>query len=105
MKAVRIYEHGEIDTLIYDDVPEPPCPSDKVKVQIKASGLNHLDIWVRKGFFKKAIPIPIILGSDASGTIVEVGNRINNYHLGDNVVIQPGIFCGECQDCANGNEN
>ena len=35
MKAVRICNHGELDALIYDDVPEPNCKSGKIKLQIK----------------------------------------------------------------------
>ena len=45
MKAVRIHEHGELDKLIYDDVAEPDCKSGKIKIQIKAASINHLDIW------------------------------------------------------------
>ncbi len=48
MKAVRISKHGELDALAYDDIPEPDCPSDKVKIRVKAAAINHLDIWVRK---------------------------------------------------------
>ena len=70
MKAVRIYEHGGLDKLIYDDLPQPDCLSDKVKINIKASALNHLDIWVRNGLPGIPIPLPMILGSDGSGTIV-----------------------------------
>ena len=105
MKAVRIYEHGGTDKLIYEDLPQPNCTPDKVKIQIKASALNHLDIWVRIGFPRLPIPIPIILGSDGSGTIVEVGDNINTYHTGEDVVIQPGTFCRKCQNCNHGREN
>ena len=105
MKAVRIDEHGGLDKLIYDDLPQPHCTQDKVKINIKASALNHLDIWVRIGLPGLPVPLPIIPGSDGSGTIVEVGANINNYHIGDDVVIQPGTFCRECQHCVNMREN
>ena len=49
MKAVRIDEHGGLDKLIYDNLPQPDCTPNKVKIHIKASALNHLDIWVRIG--------------------------------------------------------
>ena len=105
MKAVRIFEHGGLDKLIYDDLPQPDCTPDKVKIHIKASALNHLDIWVRIGLPGLPVSLPIILGSDGSGTIVEVGDNINNYHTGDDVIIQPGIFCNKCQQCKGGREN
>ena len=105
MKAVRIFEHGGLDKLIYDDLPQPDCTPDKVKIHIKASALNHLDIWVRIGLPGLPVSLPIILGSDGSGTIVEVGNNIMNYHIGDDVIIQPGIFCRKCRQCTSGREN
>jgi len=67
--------------------------------------LNHLDIWVRIGVPRLPMPLPLILGSDASGTIVEVGSQIDNYNFDDDVVIQPGTFCGNCQHCNHGKEN
>lgn len=105
MKAVRIKEHGGIDKLHYEEIPEPFCPPDKVKVNVKAAALNHLDIWVRHGLPGLSIPLPLIMGCDASGTIVEVDSKVNNLQIGDEVVIQPGTFCGECQYCIEGREN
>ena len=105
MKAVRIYNNGGLDVLNYNDISEPYCPINKVKIHIKASALNHLDIWVRNGLPKSHNTFPIILGSDASGIIVEVGDNVENYKIGDDVVVQPGIFCGKCEHCNKGNEN
>ena len=105
MKAVRIIEHGGIEKLIYDEIPEPSCSSDKIKIQVKAAALNHLDIWVRNGLPGLPIPLPLIMGCDASGTITEVGSQINKFQPGDDVVIQPGTFCGDCEHCNDGREN
>ena len=105
MKAVRISKHGGLDALTYDDIPEPDCPSDKVKIRVKAAAINHLDIWVRKGLPGKPVSLPLILGSDASGTIVEVGSQVHNFQVGNDVVIQPGTFCGNCHHCKEKKEN
>ena len=105
MKAIRIIEHGGIEKLIYDEIPEPSLPPHKVKIQVKAAALNHLDIWVRNGLPGLSIPLPLIMGCDASGTIVEVGSQINKFRIGDDVVIQPGTFCGNCEHCNDGREN
>ena len=61
MKAVRIIEHGGIEKLIYDEIPEPSCNPGKIKIQIKAAALNHLDIWVRNGLPGLPIPLPLIM--------------------------------------------
>ena len=105
MKAIRIHEHGNPNVLKYEDIPEPKCPPGKIKVSIKASSINHLDLWVRSGIPGFKTPLPMILGSDASGIIVDIGANLNNYKIGDEVIIQPGIFCKSCKYCNDNKEN
>ena len=97
MKAIQINEHGNIEVLKPSEIDEPECTDSKVKIKIKACAINHLDIWVRKGFKNLILPLPLILGSDASGTIVEKGKNVENYNIGDDVVIQPGTFKSSCE--------
>ena len=99
MKAVRVHDYGDVGVLKIEDLSEPLCPPGKVKVKIYSSSLNHLDIWVRKGLPGMELSLPLILGSDGSGTIVDVGSGIKEWKIGDDVVIQPGIFCGKCFYC------
>ena len=75
MKSILINNHGNVDVLEYAEVAEPICTSDKIKVKIEASAINHLDIWVRNGLPGINIPLPLVLGSDGSGVIVDVGNN------------------------------
>ncbi len=53
--------------LRWEDAPTPERRPDQVLVQIKASSINHLDIWVRNGL--PVVTLPVILGSDGSGNI------------------------------------
>ena len=78
MKAIEINEHGGIEVLKPSEIDEPECTDSKVKIEIKACAINHLDIWVRKGFENLILPLPLILGSDASGTIVEKGKNVES---------------------------
>ena len=103
MKAVRIHEHGGTDVLVWEEIIDPTIKPDQVLVQIKAAAINHLDIWVRRGI--PGISLPMILGSDAAGIIKEVGQDISDFTIGDEVVINPLIFCGECEACNNSREN
>ena len=105
MKGVRIYEHGKSNKLIYDDLSEPVIEPGKIKIQIKAASINHLDIWVRMGFPRLPVHLPIILGSDGAGTIIEIGSDIDEYNVGDDVLVQPGTFCRVCHHCKTGKEN
>ncbi len=105
MKAVRIHAHGDRSVLQCDDIKRPTCTSDKVILEVKSTSINHLDVWVRGGLPGLPIPLPLIMGSDASGVIVEVGQDVSDLKVGDEVVVQPGTFCGECEFCKSGKEN
>lgn len=103
MKAVRIHEFGGPDVLKWEEVPEPPCPRDGVCVRVRAASINHLDLWVRSG--NSDVALPHIMGSDASGTVIEVGEEVKGWQPGDEVMIQPGTYCGSCRFCREHREN
>jgi NADPH:quinone reductase-like Zn-dependent oxidoreductase len=92
MKAVRIFEHGNHDVLIVDEIARPECNDNSALVEIKACSLNHLDIWVRNGLPGIPINLPLIMGSDAAGTITRCGKNIKDFKVGDDIVVQPGTF-------------
>ena len=87
MKAVLINAHGSRDVLKYKEIKEPKCDPNKIKINIKASSISHLDIWVRAGIPGVKIPLPMILGSDGSGIVTEVGQNIKSINIGDKVII------------------
>ena len=89
MKAVRIHEDGGAEVLSYEDVPDPVAEPGEVLVSLRAAGLNHLDIWVRRGL--PSVPKPRILGADGSGLVAAVGDGVTGFEEGDRVVINPGI--------------
>lgn len=107
MKAILIKEHGNVNVLNAVLKSEPDCPPDRIKVNIKACSINHLDIWVRNGIPGLEIPLPLVMGSDASGTVVEIGKNIisSDYSLGQDVVVQPGTFNSSFIDSKNKKEN
>ena len=89
MKAVRIHEDGGPDVLRYEDVEDPSAAPGEVLVSLLAAGLNHLDVWVRKGL--PSVPKPRILGADGAGVVADVGDGIEGFEIGDRVVVNPGI--------------
>jgi len=89
VQAIRIHEDGGPEVLRYEEIPDPePGPGD-VLVALRAAGLNHLDIWVRKGL--PSVPKPRILGADGAGVVAALGERVDGFEIGDRVVINPGI--------------
>ncbi len=92
MKAVRIHEDGGPEVLRYEDVPDPVAEPGEVLVSLRAAGLNHLDIWVRKGL--PSVPKPRILGADGAGIVTSLGDGVTGFAEGDRVVVNPGIVHG-----------
>lgn len=103
MKAVRIHQHGGIDVLKYEDISISEITENQCLVKIEAAALNHLDIWVRKGF--SGIPLPMIMGSDGAGIVEKVGTNISDISIDDRVLIQPLTYCGTCRWCKQNKEN
>ena len=103
MIAARIHEFGA--NIKLDNIKAPKCPENFVKIKIFATSINHLDLWVKKGIPGIKIDLPFILGSDASGCIVEVGKKVNGWKISDKVIIQPGLYCSSCYYCSIKQEN
>ncbi len=72
MKAIRIHEDGGPEVLRYEDVPDPEPGHGEVLVSMRAAGLNHLDVWVRRGL--PSVPKPRILGADGAGIVAGLGD-------------------------------
>jgi NADPH:quinone reductase-like Zn-dependent oxidoreductase len=89
VKAVRIHEEGGPEVLRYEDVPDPEPGPGEVLVELRASGLNHLDVWIRKGL--PSVPKPRILGADGAGVVAALGQGVGGHAIGDLVVVNPGI--------------
>lgn len=105
MKAIRIHEHGGLNQLRIDDIPVPTIHSNEVFVEVKSTSLNHLDLWVRHGIPGLKLPLPLTLGSDASGVVREVGSAVKGWSVGERIIVVPGYGCGECEECFSGREN
>jgi len=89
MRAVRIHEDGGPEVLVLEEAPDPEPGPGEVLVRLRASALNHLDVWIRKGL--PSVPKPRILGADGAGTVEALGEGVDGFAPGDRVVVNPGI--------------
>jgi len=105
MKAVVMEARGGPEVLKLAEVPTPEPGPKEVRIRVKAAALNHLDVWVRKGVASPRLPLPHILGADASGVVEAVGPGVTAFAPGDEVVVNPGLSCGRCQRCLAGEDN
>ena len=105
MKAAVIHEHGELDRIRVEDIPEPKAGQGEVVLEVRSAALNHLDIWVRKGRPGVTLTMPYVLGSDAAGVVVELGPGTHGVKVGDEVILNPGLSCGFCESCRRGQQS
>lgn len=105
MKCVRVHRHGGIENLTFEEIETPRIRPDEVLVQVKATSINHLDLWVRQGLPGVKFPLPIIPGVDAAGIVAEHGEAVRHVAVGDRVAVAQGISCGHCRHCLNGSDN
>jgi len=102
MKAVVFHQHGGPEVLRYEDVADPKPGRGEVVIEVKATSINHIDIFLRRGMPGVKVPLPKIAGSDAAGVTREIGPDVADLAAGQRVVINPGISCGRCEFCSAG---
>ena len=90
MKAAIIEKQGGVENIVYGDWPDPEARPDDVVVRVRACGLNHLDIFVRRGMPGFPVPMPWISGGDIAGEIAVVGDKVTGWSVGDRVTLNPG---------------
>ena len=107
MKAAVLHELKH--RLSLEEVAEPKPDANEVLIEVEGCGVCHSDLHVADGDWPQIIPItkmPLILGHEIAGRIVEKGGSINDLEIGDRVGV-PWVHwtCGECEFCQEGNEN
>ena len=105
MKAVVLDRFGGPEVLELREVADPPCGPGEVLVDVKACGINHLDLWVRKGLPGLEVQMPHILGSDVVGIVSRIGEAVPDVQPGERVLVNPTLSCGQCSQCRAGNDN
>lgn len=89
MKAAVIEKQGGLENLVYRDWPDPIPREGEVLLRVRACGLNHLDIFVRRGMPGFPVPVPFISGGDIAGEIAALGPSVNGWCVGDRVALHP----------------
>jgi NADPH:quinone reductase-like Zn-dependent oxidoreductase len=95
MKALYFTEHGELDVVRYGDVPDPAPGKGEVLVRVRACAINHLDIWVRRGWPGLKLEMPHWCGADVAGEVAALGGEVSEWRIGERVVVDPGISTTE----------
>ena len=86
MKALQIIKYGEIkDSLAFNEVNQPSVQANDVLIEVKAAAINPIDKSIILGNLQGMLPIPLPSTSayDVSGIVVEKGNEVSNFEIGD----------------------
>ncbi len=112
MKAALWYDKEDIRV---EEVEEPKVTKGNVKIKVKWCGICGSDLHEYLGgpiFIPVGQPhplsgnvAPVVLGHEFSGDVVEVGEGVTNFKIGDRVTVEPIVACGECPACREGKYN
>jgi NADPH:quinone reductase-like Zn-dependent oxidoreductase len=105
MKAILFRNHGGPEVLEYADFPTPEPVRDQVQVRLRAAALNRMDVAVRRGWPGIRLELPHINGADGAGVVAALGPQATGLSIGDRVVINANLGCGECEMCLAGRDN
>ena len=90
MKAVVLPEHGGLDKLKYvEDFPDPAATAGHVVIRVKATSFNYHDVFTVRSMPGVKVPLPMIIGLDMAGEILEVGPGVSGWKPGDRVLVNP----------------
>src|SRR5437868_12902540 len=83
MKAIQVSQTGGPEALVPVDLPLPKPKPNEAVVQIKAAGVNFIDVYFREGRYPA--PVPFIDGQEGAGVVTEIGNEVSLVQPGDRV--------------------
>lgn len=96
MKTAQFSGYGGPEVIEINEVPKPTPAKNQVLIEVHAATINPFDYKLRRGYMKDAMPLqlPLTLGGNLSGVVVEVGTEVTNFKIGDEVFGQSYAFGG-----------
>jgi NADPH:quinone reductase-like Zn-dependent oxidoreductase len=90
MKALVLRKHGSLDDLVViNDYPTPKATNGHVVVRVRAASFNYHDVFTMRGMPGIKVPLPVVIGLDLAGEIVEIGAGVAGWKQGDRVLVNP----------------
>ena len=105
MKAAVFREYNKDPTKVVkiEDIDVPKIKANEVLIKVESASYNYNDLWAIWGEPVKT-PLPHISGSDVAGTVVEIGEDVTKFKIGDRVVSHSNMSCRICEQCTAGRE-
>ena len=100
MRAAVLTRPGSLDLV---DVEDPPCAEDEVVIRVTTCGVCGTDRSIFRG--EHPARVPVVLGHEYSGVVVETGTAVSGLVVGDRVAVDPNVVDGTCSFCRRGESN
>ena len=103
-ETMKAAVYRDIDVVKTEPVPVPEIGAGEVLVRIDTCGICGTDLHIYKwdAWAQKTIPVPMVVGHEFVGEIMEVGANVNDFHPGDVVSAEGHVVCGRCRNCLAG---
>jgi NADPH:quinone reductase-like Zn-dependent oxidoreductase len=85
VRAARYHSYGTPDVLVVEDAPEPHAGESSIRIAVRATSVNQIDVLLRAGHLARVLPLdlPAVPGMDAAGVVDEVGPNVTDTEVGD----------------------
>ncbi|MEE8436117.1 MAG: alcohol dehydrogenase catalytic domain-containing protein [bacterium] len=105
MRAIVVREPGGTEAMRLEEVDDPRPGAKDVLIKVEACGVCFHEVVTRNGTLKRGVEMPLILGHEISGVVVETGPDVRDFKTGDRVATaQRSHICGSCRYCRSNRE-
>ena len=91
MKALQCVELGGPEKLVLNDVADPEIAEDHIIIEVKSASVNFPDVLMIQGLYQFQPPLPFIPGGESAGVVIEIGDGVEGFNIGDKVFAATGV--------------
>ena len=91
MKALQCLELGGPEKLVVNDVADPEIAEDHIIIEVKSASVNFPDVLMIQGLYQFQPPLPFIPGGESAGVVIEIGDGVEGFNVGDKVFAATGV--------------
>ena len=91
MKALQCVELGGPEKLVVNDVADPEIAEDHIIIEVKSASVNFPDVLMIQGLYQFQPPLPFIPGGESAGVVIEIGDGVEGFNIGDKVFAATGV--------------
>ena len=91
MKALQCVELGGPEKLVVNDVADPEITEDHIIIEVKSASVNFPDVLMIQGLYQFQPPLPFIPGGESAGVVIEIGDGVEGFNIGDKVFAATGV--------------